>query len=268
MLTVTRMTKTEPAYVPPKWSKGTDAEIIEALNRHYDPDDELDLTEYWAIGDTRKVHLSAIPTTSPFSSDSYPEQDIELVIANVGGKTLKTPINGQTECAFIVVMKNILNVNSTFPGYIDTRSDYINGWNSSQRRTWINSTFVNAIDENIRPIFKEHANLSLDNVSSSTGVLSYDYFCPPSIKEIVGEDETYHYWVDDGTLIGTVESQTVQFEWFETTANRVAGTNNYVVRSLRADTSDAQFLRYYSNSNNFFSYAYNSVGLFRLFGVI
>ena len=169
------------AYTPPEWSSGTDEEIITALEKHYN--DEIDLTEYWSVGDERIIHLNAMSATNV--GESHVAQDITMVLMNVGGKTLTTPINGHTECAFIVGQKDLLANNGTAEkGYMNSSSNTY-GWYKMSRRTWCNSTYKNAFPSTIVSIFKEHQNVTgtLDGTGSTT---SNDYFALPAEKEVFG----------------------------------------------------------------------------------
>lgn len=221
MLVMKRMTKALPL-ITPDWSTNTDAEIVEALRRHYDPEDPLDLTEIWSVGDTRTVPLGSLPRWE-YNSDptieqkTHAAQDIELVLLNVGGKELTSSIGEHTECAFIVGMKYCLAENSTF----GTRSEYLDNkyfnaqwdWSTSQRRTWCNTDFKNAIPSSIRSIFKEFWNVTGKYGTTDEGVGTADYFAFPSEKEVYGE--TYY-------ATNTDENRNTQFTYYS------YGSSNYV----------------------------------------
>lgn len=187
----------------PSWSTGTDEEIVAALTAHYNG--EIDLTEYWSVGDERIVSLSAITDTT-YVTETQPAQDVTFVIVNIGGKELVTPINGHTECAFVVGVKGLLYntgvIYKTTP-YNDT------GWYSSNRRNWCNNSFYNSIPSTLQPIFKMHNNYALNVYNASSITKSEDYFCLPSGIELgvggTSTDATYN------TLFG----------YYETSANRL-----------------------------------------------
>lgn len=173
----------------PTWADGTDAEIAEALTRHYN--NEIDLTDYWTVGDERVVRLSAIEATSDY--DAQPAQDITLVLVNAGGRTLTTPINGHTECAFVVGQKDCLDTVGRF--YFDSINDVF-GWmtrskDSSDIRTWLNSNYINALPATLSGIFKSHAILYCDRYNSATVSTDNSIVGLPARKEIFGTDETY-----------------------------------------------------------------------------
>lgn len=223
------MTKTEPAYVPPKWSTGTDAEIIEALNKHYK--NEINLHDYWSIGDERVIHLSAMSATGV--DENHVEQDITMVLMNKGGK--KLIIDGSVsdiDCAFIIGQKDSLNdVTSSTElsrrerGYMNATDTVSGGWHDSNRRAWCNSTYRNAFPSTIIDIFKQFANVTANGTGSTT-YTDTDYFALAAEKEIYG----WNYYGD-----ATAEESLSQFEYYQTTANLIKHVgilpNNYSAES-------------------------------------
>lgn len=199
-------------YVPPTWAGGTDAEIVEALEKHYAG--EIDLTDYWSVGDERIVALSIEEDGETYYSP------IVMVIMNVGGKTLVTPINGHTECAFIVGEKNIYYSAPIAPSNYSWGDGY--GWNYCAARGWLNSTFRDWISSTLRSIFKQHYNATCAVWETDTppdyydkGIIqSADYFALPSLFEIVHDDSL------DTTNLDEYNA-TTQFSWYADTTNIV-----------------------------------------------
>lgn len=66
------------------WSTGTPEQIQKMLQAHYDG--EINIHDYWPIGATRTVHLSAMAATGV--GESHAEQDVELVLMHAGGYEL------------------------------------------------------------------------------------------------------------------------------------------------------------------------------------
>lgn len=190
------------------WADGTDAEIAAMLEAHYAG--IIDVTAIWNVGDERVVHLNAMSATGV--GESHVAQDVKMVLMNVGGKTLVTPISGKTECAFIVGQKNMLaNGTTREGGYMNSSNDNTGGWNSCARRTWCNSVYKNALPSTLVGIFKEHQNITA-NGSSSTTATSSDYFALPSEKEVFGSVSYAN---------ATAESANKQFEYYKTSSNRI-----------------------------------------------
>lgn len=183
-------------YTPPSWSDGTDEEIVEALEKHYAG--EIDLHDYWSVGDERIVSLSAMSQGAV--GEIHSAQNIVLVLTQIGGKILS---DGVTECCFQVDQKNILSE----AGYIDGTPYSIPYWNTCQRRTWCNATYKNAFPSTFVSIFKEFVNQSGKN--ASTTVSTKDYFALRSEIEVLGtSSESYS---GEGT----------QVDWYKTSANRI-----------------------------------------------
>ena len=188
------------------WADGTDEEIAAMLEAHYN--DEINIYDYWTVGDERTVSLSAMEATGV--GEAHVAQDVTMVLMNEGGKTLTTSINEHTECVFIVGQKDLLT-NGTNPetGYIyNTNSTY--GWYNCKRRTWCNSIYKNALPSTLVGIFKEHKNITGQQYSTATDT-SNDFFALPSTKEILG---TASY------ANSTAEGNNTQFKYYETSANR------------------------------------------------
>lgn len=218
----------EPIY---SWADGTDEQVISMIERA--DRGELNLADYWNVGDERVVHLSAMEATGV--GESHAEQDVTFVLMNAGGKMLA---DGQTECSFIVGVKDSLNES----GYINSTNTNAGGWESCARRTWCNSVFYNAIPSTLRPIFKQHLNKTANGGSGATGAVeSVDYFALAAEYEIFG---SYNY------SSSVYETGLTQFEWYKTESNRIkqrSGTDSiWWVRSPRKGNSD----RFCDVSNN------------------
>lgn len=185
------------------WASGTDTEIanmVEAADAGI-----ISLSDYWTVGDSRSVSLSAMPAKGV--GESHSAQTADFVLMNKGGKTLS---NGKT-CSFIVGLKDCLKE----AGYMNSSDTNSGGWNSCARRTWCNSVFYNAIPSTLRPIFKQFENVTASGASTST-TTSTDYFALPSEKEVFGS-ATY--------ARGTAESSNSQFAWYKTSSNCVKRVN-------------------------------------------
>lgn len=187
------------------WAGGTDEEIVEmvaAADRG-----EIDLADYWCVGEERIVHLDAIIEWEV--DESHAAQDVTFVLMNAGGKTLtETTESGRTECSFIVGLKNCL----VEEGCMNVATTNGGSWNGSDRRAWCNTVFKDAIPSTIRGIFKQHKNLTIATYKGSTNTESTDYFALPAEKEIFGS----------ATDSNSVEANALtQFQYYEIASNRV-----------------------------------------------
>ena len=184
------------------WANGTDEEIAAMLDAHYAG--SIDITDYWTVGDERVVKLSAMEATGV--GESHDAQSVRYVLTNVGGKTLATPINGKTTCAFQVDQKHSLMES----GYMNSINDNTGGWKSSARRTWCNSVYKNAIPSTLIGIFKEFINQSGTGGGSTSGVEdTTDTFALRAEIEVLGS-RTY-----------SVANEGSQVTYYRTSSNRI-----------------------------------------------
>lgn len=193
----------EPAVKIVTWADGTDEEVaamVAAADRG-----EIKLTDYWKSGDTRKVTLSAMPTSSGLS-DTHAAQTVEFVLTDPGHYELA---NGK-KCSFVAIQKDCLKET----GEMNTSSTNSGGWEAAARRTWCNTTYRNALPTALKPIFKQF-KVTTDGKESGATV-STDYFSLFSEKEVFG---TTHY------ANSTAESANTQLDYFKTSGNRVKKVN-------------------------------------------
>lgn len=188
------------------WANGTDAEVSAMLGAHYAG--QIDIHDYWNVGDERVVSLSAMSATGV--GESHAAQNVTLVLTEEGGKTLS---DGITTCAFQFDQKH--NLNET--GYMNSTNTNTGGWKNSARRTWCNSVYKNAFPATLQPIFKEFINQSGTGGGSSSGVENTtDTFALRAEVEVFG------------SLTYSVSGEGTQVEYYKTLANRIkqtAGSN-------------------------------------------
>lgn len=184
------------------WAYGTDDQIVAMVNAA--DNGLIKLSDFWSVGDERKVTLSAMPATGV--GESHAKQTVTFVLMNAGGKTLArdTP-SGRSKCSFIVGLKNGL----AEQGYINSSDTVTGGWNDCARRTWCNNVFRNAIPSTLRGIFKQHLNITANGPNSTT-VTSTDYFALPAEKEVFGRNSSAD---------STAEASLRQFEYYKTDTN-------------------------------------------------
>lgn len=187
------------------WSDGTDEEISKMVAAA--DAGKIKLSDYWAVGQERKVHLSAMAATGV--GESHVEQDVTMVLMNAGGKTLS---NGK-ECSFVVGQKNgLANGTSGEFGYMNSFNTNAGGWDSCARRTWCNSVYLNAIPSTLRGIFKKFKNVTASAGNVATKKISEDTFALASEKEVFGTT-TY--------ANASAEDENKQFTYYATQSNRI-----------------------------------------------
>lgn len=187
------------------WAGGTDEEIVamvEAADQGL-----INLSDYWAVGDTRTVQLSAMSATGV--GESHSAQKVDLVLMHAGGYELNEAVaSGRTTCSFVVGLKDSL----TEAGYMNSSNTNSGSWNGSARRTWCNNVFRNAIPSTLRAIFKQFKTVTVQTYNGSTNQTSVDYFALPAEREIF---DARHYCNQ------TEYNALFQFDYYKTASNRV-----------------------------------------------
>lgn len=187
------------------WATGTDAEIADMVAAA--DAGIINLADYWAVGEERKVELSAMPATGV--GESHVEQTVTMVLMHKGGYTLA---NGKT-CSFVVGQKNGLTSQAGGEyGYMNPSSTNSGSWDKCQRRTWCNNIYYNAISVDLRPIFKKFKTVTIEEYSSSTLKTSEDFFALPAEKEVFG-GRSYSNATEANALF--------QLEYYKTASNRI-----------------------------------------------
>lgn len=186
------------------WATGTDEQIA-AMVAASDAG-VIDLYDYWSVGDERKVRLSAITSSNwSYGEETHSAQTVTFVLMNKGGKTLAS---GGT-CKFVVGLKNCLSVK----GWINFADVSSGGFPQMSRRGWYDTDFRNAIPATLRGIFKQHinyCNVGDSSVKPGTIGSTVDYFAPPAVVEVLGNNGNY-----------SMDGEGTQFEWYKTTANQL-----------------------------------------------
>ena len=231
--------KSDPGYVPPSWSDGTDEEIIEALEQQYAGN--CDLHDYWSVGDERIIHLSTMYAVNV--GEWHNEQDVTFVLTHAGGKYLA---DGVTECAFQVDQKNCLNET----GYLDSGGN--NGWSQYvQRINWCNSTYKDSFRSTISSIFKQFINQTCVSGGSSLADTT-DYFALRAEFEVWGS-------------VYQVPQEGVYCDYYKTSSNKIkkviTSNSNYW---LRSPYSNSYYNQLFMGSDG---YSYNTSSLSSEMGI-
>ena len=157
----------------PTFADGTDAEIAKALEMHYAG--EIDLADYWTVGDKRTIHLNAMEASVTGIDEVHHADDYEFVIIGMKHVILTISIGNITKAAITVQMDRIFYKNTTdssypseYPSAADEggcmnydRSSY-GGWRNCPRRTWCNDTFFGSLPQVIQSAIKNVDKLTSD----------------------------------------------------------------------------------------------------------
>lgn len=188
---------------------GTDAEIAKMIQAHYN--NKINISDYWAVGDTRSVSLSAMAATGV--GKSHRAQTVQLVILGFEHDDLATAINGHSKAAVSVGLKDCLmdatsasNVNNgsadTEKGYMNSTNTNVGGWKNCARRTWCNNVFFSALPSVWRSMVKTvNKKVSVGNNSSTIETVQDKIFLAAEIEifgsttySFSGEGTQYQYY--------------------------------------------------------------------------
>jgi hypothetical protein len=203
------------------------------IEAHYK--EKIDIAEYWAVGDSRTVTISAIPRGT--TGEAQSEQSVDLVII---GMKHDDKADGSGKAAVTVQTKNKLGT----AGYMNFKysSPSYSLWSTSQRRTWCNSNFKAALPTWLQNLIKPVSKVS--NRHAYTGYETYrgqtnttdDVF-------LLSEFETFGSAYVGGFDWGDVGSDGTQYEYMKTQSNRVkSGPESFWwLRSSRVDNDGHSF---------------------------
>ena len=195
------------------WAGGTDEEICAMVAAADDGD--INLADYWSVGDVRQVQLSAMVASGV--GESHAAQTVELVLMHVGGYDLNSAVaSGRTKCSFVVGMKDALATK----GYMNSTNNNSGSWDGCARRTWCNSVFKNAIPSTLLPIFKQFKTITAENYNGTTLKTSVDWFALAAAKEIFGGSATSAGSATNYSNL-TEFNALFQFDWYKTADNRI-----------------------------------------------
>lgn len=190
------------------WADGTDDEIV-AMVSAADKGD-INLADYWNVGDVRQVQLSAMAATGVGETHAAQTATLVLMDKTCTGFTLATTTSGgKTKPSFIVGLKNSL----AEAGYMRSDGYNTDGWSVSQRRTWCNDVFRMAIPSELRGIFKQFKWKQGQGGGKSSGLLeTTDYFGLAPEKAVFGAAS--YSFSDEAALHN-------HWTWYQTSANRI-----------------------------------------------
>ena len=186
------------------FATGTDAEIAKMIQAHYN--NKINIADYWAVGDTRTVPLSAMSATGV--GESHRAQTVQFVIGDFEHDDLATAINGHTKAAITLLQKDCLmdatsasNVNNgssdTEKGYMNSANTNVGSWKSCARRTWCNNVYFNALPSTWQSMVKTvNKKTSAGNNQSTIETVQDKIFLAAEI-EIFGS--TAYSFSDEGT---------------------------------------------------------------------
>ena len=191
------------------FADGTDEEIIAMIQAHYD--DKINISDYWAVGDTRSVSLSAMSATGV--RESHRAQTVQFVIGDFEHDDLTTAINSHTKAAITLLQKDCLMdaANASNPtngsgntenGYMNSSNTNVGGWKNCARRTWCNNVYLSALPSAWQSMVKTvNKKVSVGNNSSTIETVQDEIFLAAEIEifgsttySFAGEGTQYQYY--------------------------------------------------------------------------
>ena len=191
------------------FAAGTDEEISAMIQAHYD--NKINIADYWAVGDTRTVHLSAMSATGV--GESHRAQTVQFVIGDFNHDDLTTPINGHTKAAVTLLQKDCLmdasnasnpvnGVHNNENGYMNSTNTNIGGWKNCARRTWCNNVYFSALPSVWQSMVKTvNKKTSVGNNQSTIETVQDKIFLAAEIEifgsttySVAGEGTQYQYY--------------------------------------------------------------------------
>lgn len=205
------------------WADGTDDEIAAMIEAYYNG--EIDIEDYWSVGDTRTIQLNSIASTGV--DESHVAQNQKFVIIGIKHDKLKSHINGWSRAAITIQPLRVLsNGTSAESGYMNnTKIDDYCKWGSCDRRTWCNNVFINAFPSKIKSLIKTVEKRCATGINSKGICISetrYDKAFFLSEYEIFGENTNSipklfnKYTTEEGD----------QYEYYKTSSNRIKYSGN------------------------------------------
>lgn len=172
-------TANDGTVVIPTWADGTDAQIVAAVASA--DAGNINLADYWNVGDKRTVALSAMSATEV--GESHDTQSATMVLVDTNSIiTNGYQISGGGYPSFIVQLENCLNEK----GYMNSTDTNQNGYGFSARHFWMMDVYKNAIPNTISLIFKNVNIRYIDSYNAQMFSETYSKFFLPTVKEIVG----------------------------------------------------------------------------------
>lgn len=197
------------------FEEATFEEIAIMLKRHYAG--IIDLSEYWNVGDTKRISYGNMPAAGVAESHSAASQLITIIGFNHDDMT-----GGGKAAVTLQFVNGIGNA-----GYVHRAASNAGGWRDSARRAWMENVFIGSLDEQLQAMIKPVDKLcSLGNRSNQLLSTSDRAF-------LLSESEIMGRAVTQGVL-----NEGEQYAYFKNAQNRrkkqndvVSGYDNWWTRS-------------------------------------
>ncbi len=201
------------------FADGTDEELQAMLDAHYNGD--IDIADYWAVGDERTIHLNAITAAVNSNFQDIPSQDMIINIIGIEHDDLVSPVKHRTKAAITVQCKHgIKPSESMYYEAYDAATSPWNNWLGSRAYEWCNLMFCGIMPSFFVENFKLIGKLYYDDINSELTTTANKPFLL-SYTEIYGGE----YAID--STIGSLGTEYIyakeglQYEYYKTESNRI-----------------------------------------------
>lgn len=202
------------------WADGTDEEIAAMLEAHYNGD--INIEDYWAVGDERIVHLNATSATT-YASKSHAAQNMVMTIIGFDHDELSTKKGIRTNAAITVQCREVLGNSYSENEYYwgkSTKLQQTNNYASNPLRNYLNNTFIESMPITFQSMIKTVIKKSLSKYATAAGpVTSTDRAFLLSYPEIFGAESYMQYK-------GSSKYEETQYKYYEITSNRIKYYND------------------------------------------
>ena len=228
------------------WENGTWEEISAVLTQYYNGE-ITDLSPYFRVGDIRNIHTDDIASYGG-SGSSYvcaarEARDMPWVIIGIEHDDLRYTSDAGITKAAITIIPYFNYTGSVYWGTSGGSSSSSTtpknncSWIYSQARSWLQSPFYNAVEEDCRNLIKEV--IKSTGIQGASGIsITYDKIWLLSPKEITN------------SALSADNSE--QYEWFK---DGKYGSKYHRIRSVDADKEAAVTHSNYITRSGYLSYS-------------
>lgn len=197
------------------FSDGTDEEIMNMIQMHYNG--EINIADYWGIGDERKIHLNAMTTSSP---ETHVEQDMTFVIIGINHDVLYSDPTKKA-CVTIQSKEVLGSAGEAETGYMS--NGFGAKWDTCIRKSWCNNEFKKALPivfgDNIKEVKKLVKNNTTGQYSSSRNEVFFLTSANVFSEQVSDySEEIYPYFSDQSNVIKKVNdngsASNLSFPWW------------------------------------------------------
>lgn len=221
------------------WAAATEIEIANMLTAHYNG--EIDVADYWSVGDIREMELSA--TLKGNVGEIQPAQTLEMVIIGMDHDDLVVPKKARTRAAITIQVRNVLSE----VGYIHSPAALTAvSWAECVRRDWCKLEFKNAlpsgISKLIQAVIKTTNRFSTTEEERAHNTTNETVFLL-SEWEVFGEQSLRN------TEYGALEPDGVQYDYMNALSNHIKNNAGEAVDWwLRSSYSNSTYEMYLATS--------------------